>query len=106
MKITLSQFAGFCDGVRRAFETVNNLDSDKIKKPIYVLGSLVHNQDVVKKIEEKGIQKIDVETFLNSNPGQIGTLIITAHGSGPAIYEIAKEKGIEIIDTTDRKSVV
>ena len=100
MKITLSQFAGFCDGVRRAFETVNSLDAANIKKPVYVLGSLVHNQDVVRKIEEKGIQKIDVETFLNSIPGQIGTIIITAHGSGPAIYEVAKEKGIEIIDTT------
>jgi len=105
MQITLSQFAGFCDGVRRAFEAVNNLDLKKIKKPVYALGSLVHNQDVVKKIEEKGIQKIDVETFLNSNPGQIGTLIITAHGTGPTIYEIAQEKGIEIIDTTCPKVI-
>ena len=100
MKITRSQFAGFCDGVRRAFEIVQNIDSDNIKKPVFVLGSLVHNQDVVKKIEEKGIAKIDMQTFLESKDGEIGTLIITAHGAGPKIYEIAKEKGIEIIDTT------
>jgi len=100
MKITLSQFAGFCDGVRQAFDIVNKIDCEKIKKPVYVLGSLVHNQDVVDKIEEKGIQKIDPETFINSKPGEIGTLIITAHGVGPKIYEIAKEKNIEIIDTT------
>jgi 4-hydroxy-3-methylbut-2-enyl diphosphate reductase len=100
MEITLSQFAGFCDGVRRAFEIVNNLDENIVKKPVYVLGSLVHNQDVVRKIEEKGVRKIDLETFRNSQPGEIGTLIIAAHGAGPQIYAIAKEKNIEIIDTT------
>lgn len=100
MKITLSQFAGFCDGVKRAFETVDKLALDKIKNPVFVLGSLVHNQDVVKKIEKKGIKKIDLETFINSKTGEIGSLIITAHGAGPQIYEIAKEKNIEIIDTT------
>lgn len=100
MKITLSQFAGFCDGVRRAFETVSNLDSESVKKPIYVLGSLVHNQDVVRKIEEKGIHKIDLEKFIAAKLGEIGTLIITAHGVGPQVYEMAKEKNIEIIDTT------
>lgn len=100
MKITLSQFAGFCDGVRRAFEIVQNIESEKIKKPVYVLGSLVHNQDVVKKIEEKGIHKIDMQKFLEARPGEIGTVIITAHGAGPKIYEIAKEKNIDVIDTT------
>lgn len=100
MKITLSQYAGFCDGVRRAFDIVNNLDAADAKKPIYVLGSLVHNQDVVDRIEEKGIRKIDMHKFLDAEPGEIGTLIITAHGVGPKIYEIAKEKNIELIDTT------
>lgn len=100
MKITLSQFAGFCDGVRRAFEIVQNIEAEKIKKPVYVLGSLVHNQDVVKKIEEKGIHKIDMQKFFEAAPGEIGTVIITAHGAGPKIYEIAKEKNIDVIDTT------
>ncbi len=100
MKITLSQFAGFCDGVRRAFDIVNNLDEAKTKKPVFVLGSLVHNQDVVDRIEEKGIRKIDMQKFLDAEPGEIGTLIITAHGVGPQIYETAKEKNIELIDTT------
>jgi 4-hydroxy-3-methylbut-2-enyl diphosphate reductase len=100
MKITLSQFAGFCDGVKRAFETVSALDMEKVKKPVFVLGSLVHNQDVVNKIEEKGIKKIDMEKFASSKPGEIGTLIITAHGIGPEIYKIARDKNIDVIDTT------
>jgi len=105
MKITLSQFAGFCDGVRRAFDIVDNLDSDKVKKPVYVLGSLVHNRDVVKKIEEKGIKKIDLEGFMRAKEGEIGTVIITAHGVGPQIYGLAKEKNIDVIDTTCPKVI-
>lgn len=100
MKITLSKFAGFCDGVRRAYEIVASLDMEKTKKPVFVLGSLVHNDDVVKKIEEKGIGKISREDFFSSKKGEIGTIIITAHGDDPGTFEKAKENGIEIVDTT------
>lgn len=105
MKITLSQFAGFCDGVRRAYDIVSGLDMTKVRQPVFVLGSLVHNSDVVKKIEEKGIAKIDLESFLQSAPGEIGTLIVTAHGVGPNIYTVAKEKSIDLIDTTCPKVI-
>jgi len=105
MKITLSQFAGFCDGVRRAYEIVSELDMATVKQPVFVLGSLVHNSDVVKKIEEKGILKIDLESFIKSKVGEIGTLIITAHGVGPNIYAVAKEKNINLIDTTCPKVI-
>ena len=105
MKITLSQFAGFCDGVRRAFEIVSALDVPKLKQPVFVLGSLVHNSDVVQRIEEKGIQKIDLQTFLDSKEGEIGTVIITAHGSGPEIFALAKKKNMDVIDTTCPKVI-
>ncbi|PJA86757.1 MAG: 4-hydroxy-3-methylbut-2-enyl diphosphate reductase [Candidatus Moranbacteria bacterium CG_4_9_14_3_um_filter_42_9] len=117
MQINLSQFAGFCDGVRRAFETVSRLVTEdpqadtfeyqrkKMKKPVFVLGSLVHNQDVVNRIEEKSIKKISLEKLENSKPGEIGTIIITAHGIGPRVYEIAKAKGIDLIDTTCPKVI-
>jgi len=105
MKINLSQFAGFCDGVKRAYAIVSNLDMTKAKSPVYILGSLVHNPDVIKKVEEKGIRKINCAKFLNSQEGEIGTLIITAHGVGPEVFRIAKEKNIEIIDTTCPKVI-
>ena len=105
MKINLSQFAGFCDGVKRAYEIVSNLDMAKAKSPVYILGSLVHNPDVIKKVEEKGIKKINYSELLNSKEGEIGTLIITAHGVGPEVFRIAKEKNIEIIDTTCPKVI-
>ena len=103
--------------MKRAFETVSALATEDAgadtfeyqgkarKKPVFVLGSLVHNQDVVNRIEEKGIKKIDMEKFENSEPGEIGTIIITAHGIGPKVYEIAEAKGIDVIDTTCPKVI-
>lgn len=84
---------------------VSQFDFSKAKKPVFILGSLVHNPEVNRKIEEKGIGKIDRETFLLAEPGKIGTLIITAHGVGPDIYEMAKEKDIELLDTTCPKVI-
>jgi len=100
MKITLSKYAGFCDGVKRAYDIVMNINMQAVKTPIFVLGSLVHNPEVNKKIEERGIRKIERDDFFNAPTGAIGTLIITAHGVGPDIYQAAKERGVDIIDTT------
>lgn len=105
MKITLSRYAGFCDGVERAYEIITKLAKNpKTKKPIYVLGSLVHNDDVVKKIEALGVKKLRVEEnlekTLQSAKKKIGTIVVTAHGMGPKIYELAKKKGITLVDTT------
>jgi len=105
MRIHLSQFAGFCDGVRRAYEMISALDITRAKKPIFILGSLAHNADVVRKIEGKGIDKISLEDFLKVKKGEIGTIIVTAHGVGPEIFALAKEKEIEIIDTTCPKVI-
>jgi (E)-4-hydroxy-3-methyl-but-2-enyl pyrophosphate reductase len=105
MEIKLSQYAGFCSGVKRAYDMVSVLDPEKSKKPVFILGSLVHNDEVNKKIEEKGIKKIDEEFLSGAKSGEIGTLIITAHGVSPDIYETAKQKGIVVFDTTCPKVI-
>jgi 4-hydroxy-3-methylbut-2-en-1-yl diphosphate reductase len=63
MKINLSRYAGFCDGVKRAYEMVSSFDLSGAKKPVFILGSLVHNPEVNRKIGEKGIGKIEREDF-------------------------------------------
>lgn len=110
MQITLSKYAGFCDGVDRAYKIVKKITADpKVKKPIYVLGSLVHNRDVVESIEKLGVKKIHVDKdlfrILDSMQNKIGTLVITAHGMGPKIYVYAAKKGIDMVDTTCPKVV-
>lgn len=105
MKITLSQYAGFCEGVQRAYDIVKKIVKDpKVKKPIFVLGSLVHNSDVVAKIEKLGVKKVSVEdsleNFFRQIKTEVGTLVITAHGIGPKVYELAKRYEIPLVDTT------
>lgn len=105
MKITLSKYAGFCEGVQRAYDIVEKIANDpKIKRPIFVLGSLVHNSDVVERIEKMGVQKVHVEgpleDFFQKIKNEVGTLVITAHGIGPEIYQLAKKHNVDLIDTT------
>ena len=105
MEIYLSPTAGFCDGVKRAYEMIESLDMKTVATPVYILGNLVHNPDVVKKIEEKGIMKISREELVEAKVGEIGTLIITAHGIGPEVFAIAKKKNIVVIETTCPKVI-
>lgn len=105
MKITLSQFAGFCEGVQRAYDIVEKIANDPaVKRPIFVLGSLVHNADVVARIEEMGVKKVHVEgpleDFFKKIKKEVGTLVITAHGIGPQIYKLAEKHGVVLIDAT------
>lgn len=105
MEITLSKYAGFCEGVERAYDIVEKIAKDPlVKRPIFVLGSLVHNAAVVEKIEKMGVEKVHVEgpleDFFEKIKNEVGTLVITAHGIGPEIYELAKKHGVAIVDTT------
>jgi len=101
----LSQYAGFCEGVERAYNIVEKIANDPlVKRPIFVLGSLVHNDDVVEKIEKMGVKKVHVEgpmeDFFEQMKNEVGTLVITAHGIGPLIYELAKKYKVDLVDTT------
>lgn len=95
MKITISKFAGFCNGVEIAYQTVVNFVKQNNNNNIYILGDLCHNQEIVKKIKSLGIKKIN-----SINSIQKGTIIITAHGIPKDIILKAKNKKLKIIDTT------
>lgn len=55
MKITLAKSAGFCFGVKRAVDTVyEQLEmSAAERQPIYTFGPIIHNEEVVRDLEEK-----------------------------------------------------
>lgn len=102
MKITKLIPQGICKGVARAITIVNNeLNNKDIKKPIYMLGSLVHNKKIMQSFIDKGIILVDDPDKMRAiNKIQEGTVIFTAHGISKNIVNIAKEKGLNIIDTT------
>ncbi|MCI9063445.1 MAG: 4-hydroxy-3-methylbut-2-enyl diphosphate reductase [Clostridia bacterium] len=92
MNIILGKTAGFCYGVTRAIQGAE----EEIKKndKIYCLGEIVHNKNVIKKLEEKGIQ------FIDKIEEAKGKTIIRAHGIPKETYQKAEEMGIQIKDLT------
>lgn len=104
MKVIRLEPQGYCNGVKNALATAYNaLASSSYPRPIYLLGSIIHNQivinDFIKKgailLEKEGASKEELLDTISK-----GTIIISAHGVSDAIYTKAKQKGLEIIDTT------
>lgn len=97
MEIIVGKTAGFCYGVKRAVDgSIKQIEESKNEK-IYCLGELVHNKQVVKSLEEKGIKFIE---DINEIKGNNSKVIIRAHGVKKEIYKQAEEKNIEVIDYT------
>ncbi len=99
MEIILADYSGFCFGVEKAItttlETLEELSEKPGKYNIYSLGPLIHNEQVVKELANKGIQVVeDIDDI------GIGTVIIRSHGVPKEIFTIAKSKGLNIIDLT------
>ena len=93
MEIIIGKSSGFCAGVRNAI-TKTEQELKRNKQKIDCLGELVHNGQVIEKLEKEGLNLINnIEEAQNK-------VIIRAHGIAKEIYEIAKQKEIELIDLT------
>ncbi|MDE6687536.1 MAG: 4-hydroxy-3-methylbut-2-enyl diphosphate reductase [Lachnospiraceae bacterium] len=96
MEIILAKTAGFCFGVKRAVDQV--YEQLKQKKPIYTYGPIIHNEEVVRDLVEKGVRIIETEEELAALRN--GVVIIRSHGVPERIITLLKEKGLEYIDMT------
>jgi len=93
MKVTVAKSSGFCFGVKRAIDVA--FKSASRGKQVEMLGDIVHNHDVVRKINSCGIKTVK---RLTKGLGKI--LLIRAHGAAVATFERAKKNGYEIVDAT------
>ncbi len=94
MRIHVSDFSDFCFGVKRAI----GIAEDTLKrgiKPVYSLGAIIHNKEVVKRLEKKGLKvlKGDIRDIKK------GTVVICSHGVYPERLQGAKGR-ITIADAT------
>jgi len=55
MKIVVAKNSGFCFGVKRAMKIIDDLEKFSKEKPLYTLGPIIHNPQVVDSLKEKGI---------------------------------------------------
>ncbi len=96
VQILIAEYSGFCEGVERAYKIA--LEQAKNIKPVYMLGNLVHNNQVVEKLKDLGVKNI--KSLIEISDASNGVLLISAHGVTSDIYDEAKAKGLEIVDTT------
>ena len=78
MNVILAKSAGFCPGVKRAVDMVYE-QSEKCMhhEPVYTYGPIIHNDEVVKDLESKGVKVISEENDLDMLTK--GTVIIRSH---------------------------
>ncbi len=95
MRVFLSAPRGFCAGVVRAIDIVE-IAIERFGAPVYVRHEIVHNQYVVNSLRAKGA--IFVEGIDEAPPGS--TVIFSAHGVAPQVWEAAAERGLNVIDAT------
>ena len=94
MKITIAKSSGYCFGVRDAV----NLAYDAAEKhgEVYMLGDIVHNENVVKDLEEAGAKVVDkLDDIPKDKP-----VLLRAHGTIQDTWKNAKKKNLNIIDAT------
>ena len=103
MEVKLAKTAGFCFGVKRAVDTVyRQIEKEQSdvedEKKIYTYGPIIHNEEVIKDLEKKGVQVLRTEDALDGISE--GTVIIRSHGVEKRIYDKMEAKGLEIVDAT------
>ncbi len=94
MKITLAKTAGFCFGVGRAVNMVEQAVSEG--KNVATLGPIIHNRHVTDRFARQGVRELNV-------PGQAAPgscVIIRSHGVSRAVQEELEALDIEIVDAT------
>lgn len=94
MEIIIGRESGFCFGVKRAVDGVENEVSSGGK--LKCLGEIVHNEVVVKKLMDKGVVFVDNIDEVKDNE----YLAIRAHGVPEDVYKKAEERNIKLLDFT------
>ena len=95
MEVLLAKTAGFCFGVKRAVDTVYE---QAAKGNVYTYGPIIHNEEVIKDLEKKGVHIIENEQELSEL--EKGTVVIRSHGVEKSIYDLIKKNSLKLVDAT------
>lgn len=98
MEVIRANTAGFCFGVERAVNTVYEQIKKHQDASIYTYGPIIHNEEVIKDLQKKGVQVLRSEEELDAL--KEGVVIIRSHGVEKRIYDKLNAKGITIVDAT------
>ncbi len=94
MQIIKGKFGGFCFGVKRAVDKAVSLQGGKN----FVLGEIIHNEEVVEKLKKNGVKVINSLEEGNFLGGE--TLLIRTHGEPKSTFQKAEGLNLNVIDCT------
>ena len=94
MSIKKADSAGFCFGVNRAINIVNELLEKGIK--VATLGPIIHNMEMVHELEERGCTPVKAVDELTDDT----TLVIRSHGVEKSVIDSLVKRGINFEDAT------
>ncbi len=93
MKIYIARHGGFCFGVTRAIRMASKASASG--QPVYSLGQLIHNSQVVQDLKSRGIITVNRRCEVKGK-----NIIIRSHGVQPVLLKRLKQEGYNIIDAT------
>lgn len=93
MSVRIARYSGFCFGVKRAIKIAQ--EAAKTNHEIVTLGPIIHNPQMVSRLEQEGVINVSSIEELRGRP-----TIIRSHGVGRDIMENLRRQNVEIIDAT------
>ncbi|MCI9186692.1 MAG: bifunctional 4-hydroxy-3-methylbut-2-enyl diphosphate reductase/30S ribosomal protein S1 [Oscillospiraceae bacterium] len=93
-RLRLARSAGFCYGVRRAVELAERAAGEET--PCWMLGSIIHNRDVVERLEALGLKTAQSPEEIPSG----ARALIRSHGESRAVLCALETRGVELLDAT------
>ncbi|WP_158797824.1 4-hydroxy-3-methylbut-2-enyl diphosphate reductase [Pedobacter sp. L105] len=95
LAVTIDKASGFCFGVVYAIEMAEDILAEE--DYLYCLGDIVHNDEEVKRLTDKGLRIIDHEQLHQLYDEKV---LIRAHGEAPSTYQLALENNLILIDAS------
>ncbi len=95
IKVHIDQNSGFCFGVVYAIDMAEEILNEQ--GYLYCLGDIVHNDEEVKRLENKGLKIINHEDLKDLKNEKV---LIRAHGEPPSTYKLALDNNLELIDAS------
>ena len=92
IEVHIAKNSGFCKGVEHAVNTTLSLECENV----YILGEIIHNDDVVKTIREKGLKVVESLDEVPDN----STVVFRSHGVPKSYYSECAGRNIKVIDCT------